>query len=88
MDMLTKLKKLSNQLDDPIFASEFSKGFEEFLEKKHIYEFDKVELLEVVYSIEDDSSNDKDVKNKSGLLNAKPFGFYDVLISIETVMAA
>ena len=48
MDMLTKLKKLSNQLDDPIFASEFSKGFEEFLEKKHIYEFDKVELLEVV----------------------------------------
>lgn len=34
MDMLTKLKMLSNQLDNPIFASKFSNGFEEFLENK------------------------------------------------------
>ena len=34
MDMLTKLKMLSNQLDNPIFASKFSKGFDEFLGNK------------------------------------------------------
>ena len=34
MDTLTKLKMLSNKLDNPIFASKFSKDFEEFLKNK------------------------------------------------------
>lgn len=35
MDTLTKLKMLSDKLDNPIFASKFSKDFEEFLEIKN-----------------------------------------------------
>lgn len=34
MDMLTKLKALSSQLDDPSFVEGFSKGFENFLENR------------------------------------------------------
>lgn len=35
MDTLTKLKILSDKLDNPIFVSKFSKDFEEFLEIKN-----------------------------------------------------
>ena len=35
MDMLTKLKNLSDKLENPIFVNKFSKDFEEFLEIKN-----------------------------------------------------
>lgn len=87
MDMLTKLKMLSNQLDNPSFAKEFSKGFEEFLSDKHVSEFDKAKSFEVMYNFEETPSNDEDVKNKAGLFEPKPLLFSD-MFAIDIVDAA
>lgn len=87
MDMLTKLKMLSAQLDNPSFAKEFSEGFEEFLGDKYVSEFDKTISFEVVYNFDDTFSNDEDVKNKSGLFEPKPLVFSN-MFAIEIVEAA
>lgn len=87
MDMLTKLKLLSDQLDNPSFAKEFSKGFEEFLRDKYVSGFDKAISFEVVYNFDDTLSNDEDVKNKAGLFEPKPLVFSD-MFAIDIVEAA
>ncbi|MDN6070592.1 MAG: hypothetical protein L0I48_05285 [Lactococcus plantarum] len=61
MDMLTKLKLLSDQLENPEFVNHFSKGFEEFLSKKQDNQFGETNFsnLKIEIGKKDLSYNDK-----------------------------
>lgn len=47
MDMLTKLKTLSSQMDDPRFVEELSIKFDDFIESKSIEKIEEKELFSV-----------------------------------------
>ncbi|WP_270744880.1 hypothetical protein [Lactococcus petauri] len=47
MDMLTKLKTLSSQMDDPRFVEELSIRFDDFVESKSFEKIEEKELFSV-----------------------------------------
>lgn len=83
MDALTKLKMLSSQLEDPKFADEFFKGFEEFVNKQKENEFEDPEfsVLKLKISKCDLQYNNKLYKKISKKIEVKTYGISEVAIA-------